>query len=345
MDDNQCLYRLRNKNKWGYVNSEGVVIIPFIYDYAHEFHNGYAQILVGKEAGYIDKSGNIIVQWPFGHQNNNKNTHRFSNVFHPKNGFAAVILNDKWGYIESATGKLAIPCIYEWGGYFNEGLAAVYQNDKWGYIDKLQNVIIPFKYEDASEFVNGLAPVRFNGKWGYIDKQNNVVIPFNFSDAIPFSEGLASVCQNDKWGYIDQSGTLVIPYAFDSAFEFSEGLAIVELNGKLGLIDTHGNIVSPCIYDYIFPSEEGRIAFQRNKKWGFMDELGNEIISPIFRMCIPFQKGISQVRIDIKAEDKNSIELYIDKDEAVKEWSLKYLDKVDYENACVWLKRNGLKVK
>jgi hypothetical protein len=121
--------------------------------------------------------------------------------------------NGKYGYIDK-TGKVVIPCKWEYADSFSEGLASV-QNDngKRGFIDKTGTVVIPCKWEDAEYFSEGLARVKDdNGKWGFIDKTGKVVIPCKWKDVNFFSEGLARVKDdNGTEFYIDKAENLVSP--------------------------------------------------------------------------------------------------------------------------------------
>ncbi|RXZ81071.1 WG repeat-containing protein [Paenibacillaceae bacterium] len=50
--------------------------------------------------------------------------------------------------------------------FSTEGFAAVKINDKWGYVDKTGNVVIPFEYHCAYPVTEGLVVVCKGGKWG-----------------------------------------------------------------------------------------------------------------------------------------------------------------------------------
>lgn len=53
-------------------------------------------------------------------------------------------------------------------------------------------------------------------KWGYINRAGTPMIVYAFDEAGPFSEGLAGVRQGDKWGFITPAGDLVIEFRFDN---------------------------------------------------------------------------------------------------------------------------------
>ena len=76
----------------------------------------------------------------------------------------------KWGYCNQSK-EIIIPCKYDVATPFSEGLAAVVLNNKYGFIDKEGKDVIPLKYDlISSSFSEGLVSVMLKGKWGFIDK-------------------------------------------------------------------------------------------------------------------------------------------------------------------------------
>ena len=67
---------------------------------------------------------------------------------------------------------------------FQNGYACVEINKKWGAIDKTGRIVIPCKYDFLRPFSEGLAAVEINGKYGYIDTKNNIVVPCIYDFAI-----------------------------------------------------------------------------------------------------------------------------------------------------------------
>ena len=114
------------------------------------------------------------------------------------NGLATIGMGSKYGLIDK-TGKLIIPCQYDWLGTLSQGLIpfeATSQNGepRVGYIDQTGKVIIPARFKDAREFGNDLAPATENGRdWGFIDKTGNFILPPIYAKAQPFKDGFALV--------------------------------------------------------------------------------------------------------------------------------------------------------
>ena len=52
--------RVRRGTKWGYINELGEEVIPLIYDYAHDFHNGTTSVKFGNENTRINIHNKIV---------------------------------------------------------------------------------------------------------------------------------------------------------------------------------------------------------------------------------------------------------------------------------------------
>lgn len=191
---------------------------------------------------------------------------------------------------------------YQSVGHFSEGFAAVELGNKWGFINKMGEEAVPLKYDSASHFSEGLAAVKQDGKWGFIDMSGKTVILFKYDSVQPFSEGLASVSINDKWGFIDKAGTVVVPlqYAYNGENYFSEGLVTVSAKGKdniyrRGYIDKNGNVVLPIKYQVAGPFSEGLASVMLDGKWGYIDKAGNVVVQPKYNLAHPFSDGLACV--------------------------------------------------
>lgn len=185
--------------------------------------------------------------------------------------------NGKWGFADS-TGKVLIPCTYEWVEDFSEGAAECGLNGKAGFVNKAGKLIIPCIYEQVEPFNRGLAIVQQNGKSGVINKIGQTVVPFEYDEISEFSEGLAAVSKQEKYGYIDETGKLIIPLKYTKAADFAEGLAGVELNGQSGYINSTGDIVIPCQYDWVEKFNNSTAKVKIQKKFGLINKAGLYIL-------------------------------------------------------------------
>ena len=139
----QSLIPYEKKGKYGFVNTEGILVVDCIYDGVKDFSEGLARVCV--------------------------------NVYNIKDWFVGSF--GKYGFI-NAKGEVVVKCEYANAGEFSEGLAYVQMNlsDKFGYIDRTGDVVIEFKYDAAQNFSEGLAGVKLGGKFGYINRTGNIVI-------------------------------------------------------------------------------------------------------------------------------------------------------------------------
>ena len=59
--DEQHLYRIKHGDKWGFMNREGKIIIPPIFEDAYIFSDGLAPIKLKDRWGCIKSNGKIVV--------------------------------------------------------------------------------------------------------------------------------------------------------------------------------------------------------------------------------------------------------------------------------------------
>ncbi|NLM26548.1 MAG: WG repeat-containing protein [Clostridiaceae bacterium] len=238
------LYPVRNnEDKWGYINSEGEVVIDFIYDYAGFFADGTAVISLNGRYGVIDLEGNTVIK------------PQYDYIGYFSEGLARIVQYDtdtaRHGFIDKDGNVFYKDYFNNNTGDFHDGLAVFEKDLNFGYVDKNGNIVIQPEYFMAYDFSEGLAAVaNEDDKHGFIDKNGNLVIPFKFEHNLEgtylyqgFSDGLAAVCMDGKFGYINTKGDFVIEPRYDYAERFSDGLALVIADGLYGYIDRSGNYV------------------------------------------------------------------------------------------------------
>ncbi|GHU47304.1 hypothetical protein AGMMS50289_22280 [Betaproteobacteria bacterium] len=197
----------RSYEKYGYINKEGIVVIPRRFDTATEFApNGLALVSAQGKWGYLDTQGNEITHLRFD----------YAEVF-ANNGLATVKLDGKIGWINDK-GKIVIPMRFDSTLGFTEdgvakGLARVEIDGKYGYINIKGETVIPLRFEEMTSFAaNGLARVKENenDKYGYINTTGKMMIPPRFDEASGFGQdGLARVREHETWFNINAQGETV----------------------------------------------------------------------------------------------------------------------------------------
>lgn len=156
------LAAVRINGTYGYVDAAGRFIIPAIYDYAQPFSEGLALVHKNQQSLFINVKGDKLfeVNYPI--------VHSF------EHGLAYVQTNSgKVGFINK-NGKLTIDTTYVFVRSFHEGLAIarkkvnsgdVFELDNYGVIDSTGKVIIPFgKYSYINDYKNGSFYVKIISK-------------------------------------------------------------------------------------------------------------------------------------------------------------------------------------
>ena len=99
-----------NTTKYGYINTEGKLVIDCQYDFTDEFSEGLARVQKNGKYGFIDKQGNVVIDFIYDEANN------FSD------GLALVRQGEEWG--KNDKGKKVA----------NKGV--------WKYIDKEGKIVL-----------------------------------------------------------------------------------------------------------------------------------------------------------------------------------------------------------
>ena len=115
--------------RYGYVDTGMNVVIEPMFEYATEFHGGFATVKMGGKWGAIDRAGDVVVPCQF-------------NMVSPYHeGLAVVDVDGQIGYVDGA-GAMVIAPQFDSGKGFSEGLAAVKKNNRWGFIDRTGTLLI-----------------------------------------------------------------------------------------------------------------------------------------------------------------------------------------------------------
>ena len=135
--------RIKNLNGVSIINGENKFIVPFIYDdIDFPFYNDATAIFKNGRIGLIDIRGNEILS-----------PKEYDYIWWiPTDEFIRVEKNNKEGLLDWKNGREIIACIYNSTTTFCEGFAAVQLNDKWGFIDKAGEIAVPIKFESVSPF-------------------------------------------------------------------------------------------------------------------------------------------------------------------------------------------------
>jgi hypothetical protein len=191
-----CVYSDSN-SKYGYLDKKGNVKIPFQFDSAGDFINGFAKVKIEGKWGYIDYNGEIIITCEF------EQASDFSDGL-------ALVKKDYDDYFINNKGENVISCDdYRHIHSFNNNLAAVAKADIYG----------------------------LNIKWGFIDKKGKLIIDCIFDEVSDFCNGFTKVKKDDNWAIMNSDGVLLSEYSYSSISEFNEDCFVVGIPAKSSELD------------------------------------------------------------------------------------------------------------
>ena len=241
------LYIRKDGKKWGAIEENGNIVIPYIYDELY-WRGDYILARKGYNGwGMLNKKGEII--FPLIYSSLNE-----------KDGYIFAYKGSKCG-IYDKKGRVIHSIIYDddatWDySMFSTGLTFIKKGGKWGFVNSEDKEVVPFKYKRDDNIYNGfsyyiklerasLIKLQLDKLWGFFNKAGENVIPFIYEDATDMYEDYATVKKNGKWGLIDSQGEVVVDFIYDDAQPYYSGVAAVKKEKKWGVIDCRGKVVLP----------------------------------------------------------------------------------------------------
>lgn len=141
-----------NSLAMGLIDKKGKVIIQPVYDYVMPgFVNGMCEVQdVNNKMGMVNEQGVEIVKPQYDRININSSEMRIDKKL------LRVDHNDKSGFIDSKTGKVIIPIIYEGIDLVGEGLVMfMHEPQKWGIMNYKSKIIVEPIFTHTNIFKNG----------------------------------------------------------------------------------------------------------------------------------------------------------------------------------------------
>jgi len=275
--DNAAPYAARKPGgKWGYIDDQARVVVPFVHDTAARCNDGLCRATLGRDTVYFDAAGRKILTVSM-------------NADDFYEGLAAVQHHEgKHGFIDR-TGRLAIPAIFQDVSDFHGGFAAVQRAGKWGYIDRTGKTVVPFKWTEAGDFSDGFARVVLEtyGTKGQTLSTDTAILNAHGKTLwrgsgrlnYYFDSGFPVVSDPDKerFGVVDPlSGHLVVPMKHKYVSVSSQGLIVVgDDASRVGLLDRKGAVILP-IADGWWSHLPHLGTFRRGTTGGLIDAHGRE---------------------------------------------------------------------
>lgn len=169
-DFSEGLVKLCNSRnqKFGYISENGVLVIPYTFTWAGDFHCGLALVKKGNSTYYINKLGNPVIKV------------KYDSAFDFSDCMAKVYSSkqNNYGFIDT-TGKLVIDFKFEEAGNFHFGICRV-RDSRFGetyFIDRNGNIIKP----STEEIIRYVITEDFEGDGVKYDRDLHYYIDYKGS--------------------------------------------------------------------------------------------------------------------------------------------------------------------
>ncbi|NQT92917.1 MAG: WG repeat-containing protein [Lentisphaerae bacterium] len=268
------------RNKFGFIDTRGEIVIPTDLSYAHPFSEGFCLAMrekstttdprqqgmtLSREQGLLDKNGTFVFEPDFGGNRQYE-------------GCEQIFMDGQWCFVTKED-YVVYKVLETVSSGLREGLVRVWSRKdhvkgRFGFVDKAGKIVIPITFERAEDFFDGRAKVWRDGKWGFIDKRGKLVIDHRFERVFDFSEQRARFERDERFGFIDKTGRIAIEPRFEEAYDFTEGLAAVAVEGRWGFIEPGGRMAIQPRYDNVREFDHGLAFACEGTKVGYIDQRG-----------------------------------------------------------------------
>lgn len=285
---------VRIKDKFGYADETGKLVIKAKFDFAASFYNGLAVVKqgnlcylinnVGKKIKNIDKYDKLYkVESRFDEyfehyelqedrKSNNLSDHPFSVI--------GVIKDNKEGLID-LNGNVIIEPLYDY-------------RPRFGWVYDIETCFSEY-HENAI--------IRKDGKYGLIDLKGNNILDPQYQEKLVFENGMAIAKKDDLYGIVSNTGRIMKACECKSITRLPEGnyLYSVENNSNeinYGLLNIEGELISKPIYSCFEPLHNNYIVCiktENSKLYGTISEEGKVMIPINQEQIISYKEKKSEL--------------------------------------------------
>ena len=218
--------------KWGYINSDGGVVLEPQFDEATAFtgdgiaavaKNGlyYAINVAGDKYGVDDNPNSSRIQGL---------AYAFGKCFQAKK-------DGKYGFFDFDYNQILTSLQFDEVTRASYGVVVAKNGSEWGIYCLSDGSLIKGGIEDVavtsygSVFSEGRGMIKIGGRWHLVNTSGEDIISETFADAkAPESEGYIAVADDaERWGFINDNGEHVIDYKYIDAYSFSDDVAAVKM--------------------------------------------------------------------------------------------------------------------
>jgi|GEM_PF-5034606 len=194
------MFRTEKDGKFGFYDINGNLVIPFIYNYAGDFHERLAYVSDSTNA-YVDRSGNKKIDLGTSLELLN---------FAYNMGYSIILSKDSLFGLMKKNGQYLLPEKYDTiTAFTEENLAFFSENKKLGIVDAYSGIIVQPKYDEIGLLNTNLFRVKLDGKYGFIGRNGKVIIPLIYDSAEEFVNNRSNVVLRGISFSIDSKGDVI----------------------------------------------------------------------------------------------------------------------------------------
>jgi len=327
-------------DRFGYIDSNGQVIIPARFSAATPFVKGKAFVVDSEYGmGTLDPAGNFTpdpytcversdrydLVYSGGRLLNYQLDARYRDKeIYVSENFAATMDLDarrpcsddaKVGIAFSDSTKTDIPAIYKSISTMFNMFIVHTDADLCGAYDRNGKPLIPAQYKTIYPMISApylVVQSADSGLFGLYDNDGKLFLPPLYKKIIPGDSFFLLMDGNGRYGLADSEGKPLTGFVYDDV-EYVNSRSVdtpfvggeyirVRRNGKWGILARDGKEVVAAKYEALGVESEGLISFRQNGKWGVVRVDGTEIVKPIYNEISPFQGGRARARLGNRDE-------------------------------------------
>jgi WG repeat protein len=300
--------------KYGFVNSNGIVIENPKYDDLINYGNGILSFYVNGKWGFICGDGAILYEPQFEEigfffdesieiKMNGREGYidaQAELVFHSQSHLDEEIAQEEKDLLNNkpeVTSKHTLGKISERRYY----LKKIKQNEKYGFADHDGRILIEPQFDEVGMMISDFIWVKKNGKWGFISSEGVIIIEPEFENESYFHDEYSFVKKNGKFGFIDKTGKYIIVPQFDSVYPIINNFAWVKKNNMWGLINIKGEFIIDPHFEWVDGySFENVIRIRKDRFYYLLDISKKALIEPGYDKIWSFDDSIAHVEINGK---------------------------------------------
>lgn len=288
------LFSVRLDNKWGVIDNNNSVVVPFQWNQIQRIGNLENYILVSVEDVWgvfsiVERKLVIPCEYPTLRKLDNQSLF----MARRGNSYNLIDINNvpvfKTWYEDIRTSRN------------NPDYYIVKRNNRFGVIDSNEKVIIPIEYLEFSDnnYSDGSYLARNkDGKYGFILIDGRITLPFKYDNLKRGSNNSIVSVLNGRCGLVQVNAGApfeIVTCDFDNIRENSKTF-IVEKGGKFGLLNQQGKQITATEYDFLESFKEGYYddvqiyVARKGKNMLLLNEQGRVISDPDFIEITPLHR-------------------------------------------------------